>query len=296
VFGFACQRILRDRRISDATKAATARFALGTVRYGADGGVPFAFLDVLRSLATFGALSCGDLRFGLVATAADNAPFRGLTRVACLGFMQSLLGFDEMPSSERLLWAHSLLARTGDAPTSSDMVSALLRDERHPLESRLELCNAWLHCRQPHLLADVPTVIESSRDAIVAEHMGFWIAHTPSWPTPSMVRLGLVWLAHQCDDVAELARTYVLYRGPFESEIKSAVIQILEEFHATMRMQDVEAVIEAGIGSTGATALRRKFYGVGIALYGQRYLERASCDTANSVRQWAVRQKQKLSQ
>ena len=65
------------------------------------------------------------------------------------------------------------------------------------------------------------------------------------------------------------------------------------EYHGCMPAGIVKSVVEKGLSMRGSGPTRRRFYKLGADLYGAEYLQRASTDTANSVRRWAVRQLQK---
>jgi hypothetical protein len=293
IFGFACRRILHDRRISRGTKEATAALALDMVIYGNDGGVPFAFFGILAFLAAERRLSEQDLRYGLVVSAGEVAPFRGLEKVEYLEFFRTLLAFEEIPASERMFWSNSLIARHTDGQGGAELVNLLVGDEHFARADRYELCAAWLHFRQPRLQVNVPAANGSFRSEFIAEHMPFWIAHSPSWPLPTMVRLGLIWLARLGADPIQLCEEYITYGDAFSDQIRTSVADIIAEHHASMPDAQVKSVIEKGIAISGSSPIRRKFYGLGTTLFGPEYLERATCDSANSVRQWAAREKQK---
>ncbi len=293
IFGFACRRIVRDRRISQRTKVATSELALDMVRYGTAGGVPYAFFELLTFLAGAGRLPVHDLRYALVVTAGETAPLQGVSRITSLAFMTHLISREDMPAGERLLWQHSLISRKEDGPGVVELINAVMQDERNPIEGRLELARAWLHFRQPRFEIPVLPSRGGLRDEFVREHLPFWVAHSPSWPTPAMVRSALVWLARLTPDAAALAQEYSEYSGTFADEIGTALVQIVAEHHTDMPQTTVRDVIERGISVAGSNAVRRKFYELGIVLFGSGYLERASCDPSNSVRQWAARQKLK---
>jgi hypothetical protein len=293
IFGYGCRRILHDRRISSATKMAAAGLALDMVQYGHDGGIPFAFFGILAFLAGECRLTEQDLRYGLVVSAGETAPFQGLEKAEYLDFVKQLLGCELMPASERLFWSHSLISRHQDGPGEADLINLVIGDARLPTADRYELCAAWLHFRQPRLAVSVPAADGSFRSEFIAEHMPFWIAHAPSWPLPTMVRLGLIWLPRLGADPATLCAEYIGYAETFSDGVRAAVADIIAEHHAAMSEAQVKLVIEGGIAISGSSPIRRKFYQLGTTLFGPEYLERATCDSANSVRQWAARQKQK---
>jgi hypothetical protein len=293
IFGFGCRRILHDRRISLATKVATATLALDMVVYGNDGGIPFAFFGFLAFLAMERRLSEQDLRYGLVVSAGEIAPFRGLEKAEYLDFFRQLLAYEAMPAMERLFWSHSLIARHQDGLGGAELINLVAGDERFATEDRYEVCAAWLRFRQPRLAVSVPIPDGGFRGEFIAEHMPFWIAHSPSWPLPTMVRLALIWLPRLGADPSQLCEEYIAYGDTFSDQVRAAVADIIAEHHASMPNAQVKSVIEKGIAISGSSPIRRKFYQLGTTLFGPEYLERATCDSANSVRQWAARQKQK---
>jgi hypothetical protein len=128
---------------------------------------------------------------------------------------------------------------------------------------------------------------------VVAEHFPFWVEHSPSWPTPKMVHLGVVWLARLGDDPLELARTYLAYYGSYRDQIHGAVADILSEHAATLPPEQVQQLIEEGLTLSGESSTRRRFYQLGADLFGEEYVTRATADTASRVRQWAARRMQK---
>jgi hypothetical protein len=293
IFGFATLRILHDRRISDETKIAAAELALEVTEYGADGGLPFGLFGALHFLARHESLSVGALRYGLVASAGEYEPFRGLERAEIVHFFRWMLANEQMPATERTFWGHSLVARHRDQPGASDLIGALLGCEQLAVADRRELCQAWINSRQPRLALEVPEDDAGPWAGFVTEHMPFWIAHAPSWPTTKMIHLGLIWLARLGGDPLELTRTYISYHGSFEDQVHSAVADIIAEHHRIMPEAQVRGLIEQGIAITGSSPTRRRFYRLGTDLFGPEYLTRASADTAGSVRQWAARQLQK---
>jgi hypothetical protein len=293
IFGFGCRRILHDRRVFLATKVATARLALDMVLYGSDGGIPFSFFGILAFLATEQRLSEQDLRYALVVSAGEVAPSRGLEKSEYLDFFRQILAHETMPVTERLFWSHSLIARHQDGPGGPESINLVMSDEHISLEDRYELCTAWLHFRQPRIPVALPPTDTSFRGEFVAEHMPFWIAHAPSWPLPMMVRLALTWLPRLGADPMELCEEYILYTDSFSDQVRTAVAEIISEHHASMPTARLQAVIEQGIAISGSSPIRRKFYHLGTTLFGSEYLERATCDSSNSVRQWAARQRLK---
>ncbi len=293
IFGFGCRRILHDRRISLATKVATARLALDMVLYGSDSGIPFAFFGILGFLATEQQLSEQDLRYALVVSAGEAAPSRGLEKSEYLGFFRQLLRHETMPASERLLWSHSLIARHQDGPGGAETINLVMSDEGFSLGDRYELCSAWLRFRQPRLQVSLPSRDGSFRGEFIAEHMPFWVAHSPSWPLPMMVRLALVWLPRLGADPMKLCEEFISYTDSFSDQVRTAVAEIVAEHHASMPSAGLKNLIEQGIAISGSSPIRRKFYHLGTTLFGPEYLERATSDSSNSVRQWAARQKLK---
>ena len=293
IFGFACRRVLHDRRISSSTKIATAALGLDMVVYGSDGGIPYAFFGIVAFLAAEGHLSAQELRYSLVVSAGETGPFKGLEKSEYLQFFRYMLGYEETPPVERLFWSHSLIARHQEGLGTADLINLTLGDERFALEDRRELCTAWLRFRQPRFPVDVPGANGGFRSAFIAEHMPFWIAHSPSWPLPSMVRLALVWLPRLGSDPAALCEQYIGYSDTFADQIRSAIGDIIAESYGSMTTAQIKSIIEQGIAISGSSPVRRKFYGLGTAILGPEYLERAISDSASSVRQWAVRLKQR---
>lgn len=292
VYGFALLRILHDRRLSEGVKAAAAEVALENIAYGEDHGLPFGLFAALELLAGAGRLPLHTLRYALVASAAEYNPFLGLEKSLFLRFFAWLLSNAEMPGTERLFWAHSLIARHQDQAGSVELIDLMAGNAGLPVASRIELCQAWIHFRQPRLEVEIPAARGTFRDDFVVEHMPFWLAHAPSWPTASMMRLGLIWLARLGQDPLTLVETYVDYRATYADQVHDSVAEIVAEHHATMPEERVRRVVELG-STAGSIPTRRRFYRLGAELFGSTYLEMASNDPANSVRQWAVRQLQK---
>jgi len=292
-FGFALLRILHDRRISDEVKSAAATEALTTIAYGQDGGLPYGLFAAVHFLMQREQLSLDDLRYALVVSAGDADPFGGVDKAVMLDFCTRLLGTETLPPEERAFWSHSLINRHQDRPGAADMINLLLGTTPLPLALRLELCWAWVHFRQPRLQVEIPVPDGTVRGRFVSEHLPFWLAHAPSWPTLSMVRLALVWLPRLGEDPLSLAVTYIEYRNAFADQLHAAVADILAEHHAAMPDAAVRQVVEQGIAISGSGPTRRKFYSLGAELFGEDYLTRASGDAAGSVRQWAARQLQR---
>lgn len=295
IYGFALLRILHDRRISSATKVGAAQRALQVLTYGADGGLPYGLFAALDVLAENGRLSASDLRYALVVSAGDSDPFRGIDKPWMLRFFRWLVANGDLPAAERLFWAHSIIARHGEQPAAAKLIDVLMASEETPVEDRRELCQAWVHFRQPRLLVVEPESDDTQRGALVVEHMRFWVAHAPSWPSSVMVRLGIVWLARLGENLYDLLQAYIGFADTYAEQVHGAVVQVLTEHHDSLSQAQVRSIIEQGLRLTGSSPTRRKFYRLGADLYGAEYLERANTDTAGSVRQWAARQKQNLS-
>jgi len=293
IYGYGLKRLLHDRRISQRTKLAVARVALDIAEYGADGGLPYCFLYALWFLAHHGDLSTGDLRYGLVASAGETEPFRGMEKSEVLQFFRLLLQNAELPAPERAFWAHSLICRHRDQSGSGEVINEMLGQDELLLADRRELCRAWINWRQPRLDVSIPAPGPDSRSLFVAEHLPFWVAHAASWPTSKMVFGGVVWLARLGDDPLTLAQTWIDYHGHGAEQIHAAVAEVVAEHAHAMPEQQVKAIIERGIAISGSSPTRRRFYRLGTSLYGEEYLTRATGDAANSVRQWAVRQMQR---
>ncbi|GAC1466402.1 MAG: hypothetical protein NVS2B16_24550 [Chloroflexota bacterium] len=295
VYGFALARLLHDRRVGDRTKIRAAHHALDIIDYGADGGLPYGLFGALNYLTLQGDLATEDLRYGLVVSAGEMEPFRGTDKTEFVSFFRMLLGRADLPSGEKTFWGHSLVVRHRDQPGATELIHELLGCDDVPAEMRRELCRAWINRRQPRLDVPLPEPDIGFRSTFVAEHLPFWIAHAPSWPTWKMVNLGLIWLARLGEDPVELAEKYIGYVGAGSEQVHSAVADIVAENHAAMPEVRVKEVIERGIAISGSSPTRRRFYRLGTDLYGPEYLARATEDAANSVRQWAVRQLQKQS-
>jgi hypothetical protein len=293
VYGFALLRIIHDRRLSVEVRSAAAEFAIESVAYGQDQGLPYAFFAALDFLAANHALKTEEFRYALVASAGEYNPFRGLDKAGCVRLFKALLGADMEPA-ERLFWGHSLIARHQDQPGTPDFINLLLGDDRFAVEQRVELSRSWIHFRQPHIPVDLPEPGPSFGETFVAEHMPFWVAHAPSWPTATMVRLGLVWLARLGEDALALGEAYIDYRNTYADQVQAGVAEILFEHRANIATDRLRALIERG-ATAGSISTRRKFYRLGADVFGPSYLERATEDAAGSVRQWALRQLQKQS-
>jgi hypothetical protein len=293
IYGFTALRILHDRRISDCTKIAVAERALDVAEYGADLGLPFGFFSCLDFLAKHGRLSAMDLRYALVVSAGEQTPFHGMEKADSVDFFARLLNNPELPAAERAFWGHSLLARHGDQAGSAALIDLLLGSEGLGVGDRAELCRAWINFRQPRITVDIPASTGNVWGDFVADHMGFWVAHAPSRPTPQMVRSGLVWLARLEEDPLHLATTYIGQRDVYSEQFHGAVAEIIAEHHRTMPEGKVRTLIEQGISISGSSPTRRRFYRLGTELFGPEYLHRATVDTASSVRQWAEKQLQK---
>jgi hypothetical protein len=292
-FGFALLRILHDRRISESVKTAAASYALGSIAYGQDGGLPYGLLAAVHFLAQRDLLSTGEFRYALVVSAGEVDPFAGVDKPAMLDFFGRLLSRSAFSADERAFWAHSLIGRHQDQPGAAELINLLMGADGIPTTLRAELCWAWIHFRQPRLEVPVPSPDGTARSRFISEHLPFWVAHVPSWPTLSMVRLGLVWLPRLGEDPLALAETYIEYRNAFAEQMHAAVAEIIAEHHTEMPEASVRRVIERGITITGSGPTRRRFYRLGADLYGASYLTRASEDAAGSVRQWAARQLQR---
>jgi hypothetical protein len=290
IFGFGAARILHDRRVSAGTKAAIAERAIAIIRYGTDSGLPYGVFGAIQFLLTVSRLSAVDLRYVLVATAGEYSPFRGMERVTMLDLFRRLVSFEELPAEERAFWAHSLLARHQDDAGAADLCGILLDAADLPESMRGELCLAWLYMRQPRIEVAPPPAGEDERSRFVAEHLPFWIAHVPSWPSNTMVELGLASLPRFGGDPADLIQTYIMYRDGWAEAIHAGVADIIELHGSSISPQVLRSVIERGVSEPSSISSRRRFYRLGSEIFGDEYLQRATHDTAGSVRQWATRQ------
>jgi len=290
VFGYGLLRILHDRRLSDLVKGHAAQWALSSADYGADRGIPYALVATIAWLARHNQLTLQDLRFGLVISAGESDPFTGVACTHVLGFFTHVLQRTDVPVEERAFWAHSLLSHHGDRAGAKELIDALLRDSSIPEHIRYELCRAWVNQRQPRLRVPALAASTSFREAFVAEHLPFWVAHASSWPGYKMIREGLVGLARLGDDPSVLAQTYIAYSGSYPEQIHGAVADIVAEHHESIPPNELRSIIERGISISGESPTRRRFYRLGSELLGREYLQRATTDTANSVRQWAARE------
>lgn len=291
VYGFAVTRILRDRRLSEEVKVEAANLAVQLIAYGEDHGLPFGLYSALHFLASRDRLPLESLRFALVASAGEPNPFHGVEKAVYLEFFRWLLLTELLPPPEALFWAHSLIARHQDQTGASELIDRVMVTQRFAAEDRAELCRAWVHFRQPRLALD-PQPPEGETQ-FVSERLLFWVRHAASWPTSTMVRSGLVWLARFGDDPLEIAETYIGYRAVYAEQIHSAIADILLEHRDVIAEGAARAIIEQGIAISGSIPTRRKFYRLGTLLFGPTYLEKARTDNAGSVRQWAFRELQK---
>jgi hypothetical protein len=290
VFGFATQRILHDRRISVGTKLGVAALAIEKLTYGAEFGNPFGLFSALELLTVHKRLPVVDLRYALVCSAGVYNPFLGTDKRTALSFFSRLLSHPEIPEGERAFWAHSLAARHQDQPGARELVRKIVDATDISADVRRELCLAWMHMRQPQINVPLPDGTGSSREALIAEHMPFWIAHAPSWSSRTMIRLGLASLPKFGSDPGELVQTYIVHRSGSSDAIHAAVADILTEHHAGMPISTVRGVVEQGIQIAGSVSTRRRFYKLGGEILGGDYLDRATEDSASAVRSWAVRE------
>ncbi|HLJ66209.1 MAG TPA: hypothetical protein VKX16_02465 [Chloroflexota bacterium] len=292
IFGFAALQALRDRRISEVTKWAIARYTLDIADYGSDSGLPYGFYAMLELLQERELLSVDDLRYALVLSAGEYNPFRGMEKRSILAFFSGVVSGAEMAPAERAFWGHSLLARHQEGLIMPALVDRVMAQEDIAPNLRQELCRAWINCRQPHLDVAVPAPGATARTEFVGQHMPFWVAYAPSWPEAQMVRRGLVWLVRLGSDPAEVAATYLGHRDAFAEQLQEGAADILDEHWSTIPPRQLRALVEEGIALAGSIALRRRFYTLGATAFGRDYIERATSDTASSVRRWAVRQLQ----
>lgn len=286
-YGFALLRILHDRRLPDRIKLAAAHHALDLIVYGVEEGLPHGLLAALDFLLRHDALPAADLRYALVASAPETNPYRGLDRATPPRFLAGLLTREDLSTAERLFWVHSLIARHRELAGTVELINTLADCARIPAEERREVLRSWLHFRQPRLVVTIPTSDGSARAAIVAQHLPFWVAHAPSWPTPSMVRLALIWLARLGEDPLALAEQYIDYHAAYADQVHAGVADILAEHAGVMPPDRLQSLIERGT-HTGALLTRRRFYRLGAELIGREYLERATEDAAGSLRRWAT--------
>lgn len=293
IYGFAVLRILADRRISAETKARVARRSLDVARYPDDMTIPYGLFVAVQHLSGSGSLSATDLRYALVLTAGKPRPFEGMDKKGIVAFLGMLLAADDLAPEGRALWSHSLIARHDDGPGAADLIRALLKSEHLPVHLRRELAWSWVNIRQPRIEPPPPALDDDPRSYFVAEHLPFWVAHAPSWPAPTMVRHGLVWLARLGEDPLLLSHMHIGAGGPFSEQLQLAVADIVAEQHQRMPAAETQTLIERGMGSGSSIQTRKKFYRLGADLFGREYLERATHDTAGSVRQWASRELQK---
>ncbi|MGH2409950.1 MAG: hypothetical protein ACRDGS_06210 [Chloroflexota bacterium] len=291
IYGFGLLRVLRDRRITPEVKIAAAETALDVVEYGADMGIPFGFFEALRFLGAYQALSLADLRYALTVTAGEQNPLQGLDRAVTQGFFDVLLARTDLPETERLFWSHSLLARHPDLGGASALINLVMGNDDLSIVGRLELCHAWMYFRQPKLTVETPYG-NGERGVFVSDHMGFWVAHMPSWPSAAMMKLALIWRARLGENPSKLAERYVHYRDTYAAYVLAGVADVLAEFHNEIPKVSLISVIEVGVEVTTAVT-RRRYYRLGAELLRGDYLERATRDTASSVRQWANLELQK---
>jgi hypothetical protein len=289
VYGFAVQRILHDRRISEDTKCRVATRALNVVSYGEDQGVPGTLLSAISFLASHGRLAAVDARYVLTVTAGDDAPVREMVKGEIISLLRWLLDCDEIAPSERLFWGHSLVSRRQEDAGAKEMIDLLLGHAAFPQSQRAELARAWIHRRQPHLDVETHDAGEEPRTLFLSHHLPFWVAHVTSWSSLPMMRHGLVWLARIEGSPIEIIETYFDRHGPYAEQLCAGIADIMHEHHAAMPVDRIKAIIDDGIATPGSGAIRRRFYRLGHELFGPSYLERASDDTAGSIRQWAQR-------
>jgi hypothetical protein len=294
IFGFAMLRIVRDRRVSDATKAEVVAHAIDTISQQSDLGPPYGLVEGLLFLVTRATLPAMRLRYALLAVIAHEDPFAGIEGPTARAFMAHLLSRDDLPPEERAFWAHSLVTHHVEGFRVGSLVDTIMQASL-PLSLRRELCWAWVHQRQPKLEVPVPQDTDSPEAAFVSAHMPFWVAHMRSWPRASLVRRGLLWLSRLGEDPLTLAEVFIAAVNPPDEQALGAVADILAEHHGALPPEAVKRLIDQGIAQTGSLSSRRRFYRLGADLIGPEYLSKAAGDSAASVRQWAARQLEKES-
>lgn len=293
VFGFAMLRILRDRRVSDATKVRVAEWTLEIAEFESDLGPPYGLVEALVFLTVRDLLPASDLRYALLISAVHENPFSGVDATTARRFMQHLVDRADIPPAERAFWAHTLLIRHREGMRAAPLIDVVLGSESLPGTLRTELCWAWINERQPRLEVPAPPADDSYKARFVADHLPFWVAHMRSWPNPPMVRRALLWLSRLGEDPVALAQVFLAASNPPDEQILGAVSDIIAEHHASMPSATVKELIDEGLRLPGSIPSRRRFYRLGAELLGAEYLEKAVDDSAGSVRQWAARQLQK---
>lgn len=289
IFGYGARRILADRRISDRTKRATALCVLDQADGSTDMGVPYGLLLTVHHLARLEHLDTTDFRFALLVTAGSGQPYEGMDRVQTRAFFADLISFAGLPPVERLFWLHSLLTRLPDSVLAGEVIGSFMSRDEFASGERRELCWSWVYRRQPRLPVAEPEG-ETGRALYNAEHMPFWLAHSPSWPTPVMIREGLIWLARLGEKPLPLVEMALAETQQSADVVHAAAAEILTEHRDTIDPAEVRRLVDVGIAMRGHLVTRRRFYRLGSELYGDSYLQRATQDSAGSVRQWAARQ------
>ena len=287
IFGYGAVQVLRHADISDDTKRRMAEYTLSIVRPREEYGVPFGLAVAVSYLASHKALDGRRLERLIRSIGGDREAVRGLKVKDGEALVDALLSATSLPAEKRADLLHFLLIRFERSPNVGK--AAMARAMAHPAlpdEWKKQVCN-WIidgRSEQRPSLAMFDEILKSQ-----PPFRPFSMAMLGLSPT-YLMRAAVLWLARLGEEPLALCERYLDTGRPYESDaLSQGVADVILEFHAQMPPQKVRELMERGV-KFGKAAVRKRFYAVGLELYGPDFVRPALEDGSKRVRTWAQKQ------
>jgi len=108
--------------------------------------------------------------------------------------------------------------------------------------------------------------------------------------TPGMLkRVAIASLPSLGEDPLKVCKSYLdSDRDYYADAVNQAVAGVIRTYHHRMPEKEIRSLVERGL-EIGGVATRKTYYQLGTDLFGGDFLERATHDTAKSLREWAAK-------
>jgi hypothetical protein len=290
IFGYGTVQILHHQDVSEQTKRKVAEYTLDITRPDVEFGVPYGLLVVISYLASNGHLRGQQLASALRNLTAEQRIFVDSTQEDVHALVDSLLTDRSLSQEERLDLLYFLLIRCQYAfARGKEILERTLDSPALTQDQKQTLCTQLIEGREDPRQKSIKLLEALSGANRPAGFKGLTTAMVGLVPD-YLKRHAIVGLAQLADDPAAVARRYFGTGERYDAvPFDEAVADIIDEFHADMDASEVREMVEEGTQAS-KLQIRKRFYRLGLKLYGPAFIRPALDDRSKKVRNWASKQ------
>ncbi len=290
IFGYGAVRIIHHPDVSERTKRKVAEYTLDIARPAVEFGVPYGLLVAISYLAANGHLRGQQLASAIRHLTGEQRIFVGSTQEDVRALVDSLLTDQAFSPEERLDLLYFLLIRCQHAfARGKEILERALESPALTRDQKQTLCTQLIEGREDPRQKSIELLEILSGKNRPAGFKGLTTAMVGLVPD-YLKRHAIVGLAQLGDDPSALARRYFGTGERYDAvPFDEAVADIIDEFHADMEASEVREMVEEGTQAS-KLRIRKRFYRLGLKLYGPEFIRPALDDRSKKVRNWASKQ------